>query len=206
MRDPLIQQFVAYIARRGIPEQFHELYRNEAAAILSLCGVSTLEQLDQAHIELALRDVERRMQNRKAVCAALEAFIERRDQQGGSIPPTHLSASPAVTAPSGAQHRRFVRVPFNREIDVVGSLGGNRASDISMGGIYLETRSAWRVGDTVDLNFRLRPAEPPIHVSARVVYVDPGVGAGLDFIDPPAEVRGAIRHYVESSVARREHR
>ena len=217
VRDPLIQQFVAYIQRRGVPEHFHELYRSEAAVILSLAGVSSLEQLSHDRLAASVRDAERRLQNRKAVCAALEAFLAYRAKE-----PSHddsddsddsddegrdsIDRSPAVAHPAGNEHRRYVRVPFNREVDVVGSLGGNRASDISIGGIYLETRSAWTSGDFIDLNFRLRPADPgPLHMRARVVYVDPGVGVGLDFIDVDHKTRTAIRHYVEETISRREH-
>jgi hypothetical protein len=210
MRDPLIKQFIGYIAQRGVPQHFHELYRNEAAAILSRCGVGAIDQLDPQDLTRVVNDAEKRLKNRQAVVAALEAFLRhwRRppDEETSDAIPDSMVGSPAVITDGGEQHRRFVRVPFNREIDVVGSLGGNRASDISMGGLYLETRSAWNFGDVVDVNFRLRAADrQPLHMSARVVYVDPGVGVGLDFVDPPPEARRAIRRYVEDMVARREH-
>jgi len=207
MRDSHIQQFVSYITQRGVPQRFHELYRNEATVILSQAGLSSLDQLDQSQLNNAVAEAERRLQNRKAVCAALEAFLSHLTQPteaGTDASPDSMVGSVAVQAVGGQQHRRFVRVPFNREIEVVGSLGGNRCSDLSVGGLYLETRSAWRVGDVVQLKVRLRAEdEQMLELTARVAYADPGMGVGLDFIELSRQARHAIRQYVEQMVTQR---
>jgi Tfp pilus assembly protein PilZ len=210
VRETLIQQFISYIAVRGIPEEYHELYRNEAAVILSMSRVGSIEDLDAQRLKHAVKEAERRLKTRAAVVTAIEAFLRHwntaPDQESSEGIPDSLRTSPAVLAPSAARPRMFVRVPFNRAIDVAGSRGGNRGSDISMGGLYIETRSIWNIGDVIDTHFRLHAADPEaLHLSARVVYVDPGVGVGVDFIEPPAATRRAIRHYVEEIIGRRQH-
>ncbi len=79
----------------------------------------------------------------------------------------------------------------------------NRCSDLSLGGMYLETVQAYELGAHVELSFKLYPSDAkPLQVRAQVVYYDPGVGAGLDFVDLTPEVRSAMRRFVEEVVGR----
>ena len=75
------------------------------------------------------------------------------------------------------------RVPFIKEIEVVG-IGTRRCSDLSIGGMYLETVAIFPVGTVLDLRFKLDDSsEDSIQVQARVSYVHSGMGLGLRFIN-----------------------
>jgi c-di-GMP-binding flagellar brake protein YcgR len=74
------------------------------------------------------------------------------------------------------------RVPFIKEVEVVG-IGTRRCSDLSVGGMYLETVAMFPVGTILDLRFKLQDSsEELIQVQARVSYVHSGMGLGLRFI------------------------
>ena len=75
------------------------------------------------------------------------------------------------------------RVPFIKEIEVIG-LGMRRCSDLSIGGMYLETVAMFPVGTVLDLRFKLQDSsEESIQVQARVSYVHTGLGLGVRFIN-----------------------
>ena len=212
--DDRIQQFISYIAARGIPDQYHELYRQELIAIMLLSGATKIETLDQISLGAAVRDAEQKLQNRRAVAVAIERFLRHEAQRGASNRPPSPGGggvdddpdsfdwtnSPAVHPP-GTQHRKYVRVPFNGEISIDGMKSHDRASDISLGGMYIETVQYHEVGNTVTVSFKLHPSErAPLTLLGRVVYYDPGIGAGIDFITVPKEARDAIRGYIEHVV------
>jgi len=343
-KDPLVEHFIAFVQQRGIPETFHELYRNEVMGILLQCGVPTVDRLEPSALSRCVRDAEKQLQNRKAVCVALESFVRylhqpqpqpppmaapqhhspqppaaqpaappqappqpppmaapqhwqhqessphqawhseggqqrasapppapqhpqyqqpapqtyqqpapqaqqqpapqahqqpapqahpqpapqayqqahaHPPQQPGGYPPQQaqplpaparqsvypdagdVSISAAVYPPGASEYRRFVRVPFNREVEVIGSMVTNRCSDLSLGGMYLETVQSYELGAQLELSFKLQPSDSkPLRVHAQVVYYDPGVGAGLDFVDMPRDVRARIRQFVEEVVGR----
>ena len=74
------------------------------------------------------------------------------------------------------------RVPFIKEVEVVG-IGTRRCSDLSVGGMYLETVAMFPVGTILDLRFKLQDSsEETIQVQARVSYVHSGMGLGLRFM------------------------
>lgn len=91
-------------------------------------------------------------------------------------------------------HERRIqkRVPFIKEIEIVG-FGKRRCTDISIGGLYLETLAAFPEGTLLDLRFKLQDYDPePILVQCRVTYVHPGLGVGLLFANLSAENREKI--------------
>jgi len=60
--------------------------------------------------------------------------------------------------------------------------------DVSTGGLFLNTPSPLVPGSQVELSFRVTPEGPEIECSGRVVYALPGVGMGIQFIDPKGEI------------------
>ena len=81
------------------------------------------------------------------------------------------------------ERRQHKRIPFVKEVQVVG-VGTRRCSDLSVGGMYLETVHAFPIGSLVDLQFKLHDEDQsPIKVQARVFYVHNGVGVGLGFVN-----------------------
>ncbi len=210
MPDPRIDAFLAYITQRGIPERYHNLYRDELLSVLLHAGVASLGQLQAEHLQEAVLAAERQLQNRKAVCAALDEYLRvmhlpaTQTARRGEAVPDSARGSVAFPAPDPNEGRRYVRVPFNREVRVEGSLAPIRASDLSLGGMYLETPQAIELGEVLNLTFTLHSGDPhPITVQAEVVYVDPRVGVGTHFLDLPPEEAREIRHFIEEVVASR---
>lgn len=221
-----IEDFITFIARRGVPARYHQLYRDELVAVLLHAGVGSVDRLDGAALSRSVQEAQARLNNRKAVCAALDIFRRNRSlprtaagqearppagqearppagQEEGDFPPDSIagSRSVAVAASSGSEHRKFVRVPFNCEVDVDGSMAHNRSSDLSIGGMYLDTLQHYEVGAVMGIAFKLHPSDrQPLRLRALVVHFDPGVGVGLDFVDPPRHIRHVIRRFVESYV------
>ncbi len=64
--------------------------------------------------------------------------------------------------------------------------------DVSTGGLFLNTPDPLVPGSQVELNFRVTPEGPEIECSGRVVYAVPGVGMGIQFIDPRGEIELAL--------------
>ena len=85
-----------------------------------------------------------------------------------------------------------------------GSLAPIRASDLSLGGLYLETRQALNAGEIIEIVFKLRADDSvPIVVRAQVVYIDPGMGVGVDFVDLAPDVAREIRYFIEDVIGGR---
>lgn len=55
----------------------------------------------------------------------------------------------------------------------------SRVRDVSVGGLFVETRKVCSVGAAVELHFLVEDGE--IRASATVRYVQPGAGMGLQF-------------------------
>jgi len=64
--------------------------------------------------------------------------------------------------------------------------------DVSTGGLFLNTPEPLVPGSQVELSFRVTPDGPEIECSGRVVYALPGVGMGIQFMDPKGEVNLAL--------------
>lgn len=209
-QDP-IDQFIAYVAKRGIPERYHELYRKELLSILLLSGAKSLTELDAVALGDAVREAEHKLKNRRAVCVAIERFLQRELREakgqvdasaaGDEMPESFdWKTSGAVHQP-GSQYRKYVRVPFHGSVSVDGMPTTDHASDLSLGGIYIETMKHFEVGTSVTVSFKLEPEDDSaLTLLATVVYSDPGIGAGLDFVSLPKEVRARIRRFIESAV------
>jgi len=64
--------------------------------------------------------------------------------------------------------------------------------DVSTGGLFLSTPDPLVPGSQVELSFNVTPEGPQIECSGRVVYALPGVGMGIQFIDPKGEIELAL--------------
>lgn len=104
-----------------------------------------------------------------------------------------------MTSPDGSEQRKHKRVPFIQDIQVVG-VGPLRSSDISLGGMYLDTVNEFSVGSLITIRFKLLETDPePAELQARVTYTHPSVGVGLSFHEPPPEILDRIRALIEGS-------
>lgn len=94
--------------------------------------------------------------------------------------------------------RKSERVPFMQEVEIVG-VGVRRCSDISVGGMYLDTVSIFAENEILTLRLKLPgPAPRTVEVRARVRYVHASVGVGLEFIDLRPEDREQIEKLIHS--------
>jgi len=101
--------------------------------------------------------------------------------------------------PKNDDRRSSGRVPFDKEVEVVG-VGVHRSSDISIGGMYLVTKQGLPTGNPITLRFKLQDGDSlPIQVRARVLYTHKGTGVGLGFIDLNSEDLGRIVKFTEQA-------
>ena len=95
------------------------------------------------------------------------------------------------------ERRSARRVHFIQDVIVEG-LGTRRCSDLSMGGMYLETPVSFPIDTIVDLQFKLPGKdESPVKAKTRVVYIHEGVGLGLVFVELSQNDRERIQKFVE---------
>ena len=99
---------------------------------------------------------------------------------------------------SSDNRRKSKRVPFIQEVEIVG-VGMRHCSDISAGGIYLDTVSIFRENEILTLQLKLPGSDPrTIEVRACVRYAHAGVGVGLEFIDLQPDDRERIEKLIHS--------
>ena len=101
--------------------------------------------------------------------------------------------------PQGAERRKHRRVPFIQEVIVEG-VGTIRCSEISVGGMYIETVAIFQQGSTINLRFKLANKDAqPIQVNAEVRYIHEGVGIGVLFLNLPPEDHQRIDALVQQT-------
>jgi len=105
-----------------------------------------------------------------------------------------------MTPPSSSDNRQFKRVSFIQEVEVLG-IGHQRCTDLSVGGLYLETVHSFPAGSVVSLRFKLQESDELfITVRAKVVYVHEGMGLGLTFVDLHPLYREKIDSYIKAAM------
>ena len=77
------------------------------------------------------------------------------------------------------------------------------STDVSIGGIFLESDVPLKLGTHVFLSFTLREGEPSVRVTGRVVRVEraeseslPVIGMGVQFVDLPESAKRAIQDFI----------
>jgi hypothetical protein len=94
--------------------------------------------------------------------------------------------------------RQSQRALFCNEVEVVG-YGPRRSSDLSAGGMFLETIAAFPKDTVLQLRFKLAENQStPIAVHARVLYVATGIGVGVEFMDLSPEDRMRIERLLSA--------
>jgi PilZ domain len=94
------------------------------------------------------------------------------------------------------RERKSGRAFFCNEVEVVG-YGPRRSSDLSVGGMFIESIAGYPLGTVLQLRFKLKEEDPmPIAVQARVLYSANGIGVGLEFLDLAPDDRTRIARLV----------
>jgi hypothetical protein len=85
---------------------------------------------------------------------------------------------------------------FCNEVELAG-YGPRRSSDLSAGGMFIETIAAFPRDTVLQLKFRLGENDSaPIEVQARVLYVATGIGIGVEFMDLAPGDRARIEAFL----------
>lgn len=212
-REPLLQQFLDYLSVQRIPDQYFPQFEAEAVAFRARFHRVPLEQLAAEHVETYVDEArlqslpERALRNRRVACDAFLGFVHaranphaRRPAPGGaSLPAAPAAGRPGAARGNPADKRRAPRISFITKvyIDNVGTL---RCSDLSIGGMYLETVSSMGVGTMLAARFKLRGADPEfIVVTMRVAFEHHGMGAGVEFVRITREDARRIAEFVVQS-------
>ena len=102
----------------------------------------------------------------------------------------------------GIPVRKHVRIPIQIEIFGIedGEVFEGETRDISVGGLFIATSSALKVGSQLKLRFRLPYQTRDLEVMGTVVREVPPMptrGYGIEFVDMPKEMAEAIEMFIE---------
>jgi hypothetical protein len=98
--------------------------------------------------------------------------------------------------------RRHPRADLFQEISIAGGgvVSRSQVADLSIGGMFVDVfRAPFPPGSRVTVRFPLRSGEPALVLECEVLYVQPGIGVGLRFVDLPEPARRRVRDYVEEA-------
>ena len=79
--------------------------------------------------------------------------------------------------------RKHPRIAFHLPVEIKGHEGSNKISELSMGGLFVETDSSteFKTGDQIDMVVRRAGKERPIEARCRVTRVTE-TGIGVKFV------------------------
>ncbi|MGB6545722.1 MAG: PilZ domain-containing protein [Candidatus Acidiferrales bacterium] len=98
------------------------------------------------------------------------------------------------------ERRRSVRHTVSAVVQVVDTKSGTRlttrASDLGLGGCYVDTLTPLPVGTEVKLG--LHKDKVLIELTGKIVYSHPGLGMGIAFVEAASEHRAALEEWLNS--------
>ena len=98
-----------------------------------------------------------------------------------------------------AGKRKTPRAPLLTQVEAQGGQAGTlgRTSDISVGGLLIETPDTLEIGATVVVRFFVPPEKTPIEAAGRVVRCEPGKCMAVAFLGLPDAHRRRIVDYIQ---------
>ena len=96
--------------------------------------------------------------------------------------------------PSEIERRRYPRAHPATEVhcELLGNEELFTIRDLSAGGAFIETPQPLPAASEVTVSVHLRPQDPLVTCSGRVVYSLDGVGMGIEFFDVSGELGRAV--------------
>lgn len=91
------------------------------------------------------------------------------------------------------------RVPLATQIHIEDVMGLAFSRDVSVGGIFVETKMPCQVGTRMDMRFHLNDGGPIVIASGEVRYLVPKLGMGVAFLELAREDRQRIEDLVAST-------
>jgi hypothetical protein len=95
------------------------------------------------------------------------------------------------------EHRRHQRFPFIEDI-LIDGIRKCTSADISEDGLFISTIHRFEKDEVIEVIIPMK--EEKITVKAQVKYCQPGIGAGLAFIDLNNVLMAKIKELVESVI------
>ncbi len=104
-----------------------------------------------------------------------------------------------MTEKDSRNNRQLKRIWFDQEVEVLG-WKKVRSSQLGLGGMFLSAEDPPAVGKELLLRFKLSDQNPEfLTINARVLYVQPGKGFGLEFKNLPWKTLEKISEYLEDN-------
>jgi uncharacterized protein (TIGR02266 family) len=100
---------------------------------------------------------------------------------------------------NAGNRRKAPRVPLATQIHIDDSMTLAYSRDLSVGGLFIDTKEPSKIGTGVDLRFRLSENDPVIIAKGEVRYVVPKLGMGVQFTEISDEDRRRVTTFVLSS-------
>jgi hypothetical protein len=197
--DALLPEFITELRARRIADIYLPAFEHEALAFRTRFRHAPTEHLDAGMLDVHVEEgrlqslPERALRNRRVGVHAYLDFLQRRRR--AALPPL---PAPVPTATTGrpAEKRCDRRAPLLTDVRVDG-FGVKRSADISVGGIYLEGLTTAARGTSLRLQFELFDVgRSAITATARVAFVHPQFGAGLEFVSMAPEHARRIADFV----------
>ncbi len=117
------------------------------------------------------------------------------------IDPKHLQVIlKAIHAKTG-NRRKTPRVPLATQIHIGDSMAVAISRDLSIGGLFVETKEPCEIGTKLDLRFHLEEHDPIIMAKGQVRYVVPRLGMGVQFSEISNEDRKRIAAFVAQNAS-----
>jgi hypothetical protein len=114
--------------------------------------------------------------------------------------PTLKTARLKSGAAAHDERRRSVRHTVSAVVQVVDTRSGTRlttrASDLGLGGCYVDTLTPLPVGTVVKL--ALHKDKVLIEMTGKIVYSHPGLGMGIAFVEAASEHRAALEDWLNN--------
>jgi hypothetical protein len=114
--------------------------------------------------------------------------------------PTLKTARLKSGAAAHDERRRSTRHTVSAVVQVVDTRSGTRlttrASDLGLGGCYVDTLTPLPVGTEVKLG--LHKDKVLIELTGKIVYSHPGLGMGIAFVEAASEHRAALEEWLGS--------
>jgi Tfp pilus assembly protein PilZ len=98
-----------------------------------------------------------------------------------------------------ANRRENPRVALATQIHIQDSMSLAYSRDVSVGGIFVETKMPYEIGTRMDLRFHLNDGGPVVIAKGEVRYIVPKMGLGVQFLDLSRGDRQRIEELIASS-------
>lgn len=97
------------------------------------------------------------------------------------------------------EKRKYPRLDFDCPVVILGVEGTKKITDLSCGGVFIELQpsSAFKVGQKINLVFKLPTHSESLRIKAKVKNLQ-ALGIGCQFVDLSQQTEQVIQNYFET--------